>query len=169
MGEEEKMILGIDPGKDGALVWLGEDEAEAMFFPIKNHTEADLAFLIRSKAVITDCAFIEKLGPHPTNGSISNFKLGMSYGFLHGMLAGICRYEEVTAIRWQTALGCRPKARTKHHEKKKITKGKAQEKYPQYMSKITHSTADALLIAEYGRRWYQKYGNQKKYFSFDLG
>ena len=53
-------------------------------------------------------------------------------------------FERVRPQQWQKSLGCLTKG------DKNVTKRKAQELFP--MMKVTHATADALLIAEYGRR-----------------
>jgi hypothetical protein len=53
-------------------------------------------------------------------------------------------FERVRPQAWQKAMGCMSKG------DKNITKRKAQELFPQI--KVTHATADALLIATYGTR-----------------
>lgn len=75
----------------------------------------------------------------------SSFRFGQSYGFLRGVLVA-CRvpFDQVTPAKWQRNLGCLSKG------DKNVTKAKAQELWPEL--RITHAIADALLIAEYGRR-----------------
>jgi hypothetical protein len=53
-------------------------------------------------------------------------------------------FELVSPAMWQRAMGCLSGG------DKNVTKRKAQELFPDLY--ITHATADALLIAEYGRR-----------------
>jgi hypothetical protein len=53
-------------------------------------------------------------------------------------------FERVTPQKWQKAMGCMTKG------DKNVSKRRAQELFPQL--KITHAIADALLIAEYGRK-----------------
>jgi hypothetical protein len=53
-------------------------------------------------------------------------------------------FERVRPQKWQQAMGCMTKG------DKNVSKRRAQELYPQL--KITHATADALLIATYGTR-----------------
>jgi len=51
---------------------------------------------------------------------------------------------DVSPVKWQSALSCLTKG------KKNVTKARAQQWFPKI--KVTHGIADALLIAEYGRR-----------------
>ena len=78
-------------------------------------------------------------------GVVSSFSFGRGYGNLEMALtaAGI-PFERVRPQVWQKALGCMTKG------DKNVSKRKAQELFPQL--KITHATADALLLAEFGRR-----------------
>lgn len=80
----------------------------------------------------------------PKQGVASSFKFGRSYGFLIGLLTGLrIPYEFVTPQKWQKAMGCLT------HGDKNISKAAAQRRWPN--EKWTHATADAGLIAEYGR------------------
>jgi Holliday junction resolvasome RuvABC endonuclease subunit len=78
-------------------------------------------------------------------GVVSAFTFGCNYErvVMALMCAGI-PVEEVTPQRWQKALGCLT------HGDKKVSKARAQQLFPGI--KITNYIADALLIAEYGRR-----------------
>jgi hypothetical protein len=53
-------------------------------------------------------------------------------------------YERVRPQAWQKAMGCLTKG------DKNVSKRRAQELFPSL--KVTHATADALLIAEFNRR-----------------
>jgi hypothetical protein len=76
-------------------------------------------------------------------GVKSAFTFGNGFGHLEMALtaAGI-PFERVRPQVWQKALGCLTKG------DKNITKRKAQEMFPGI--KVTHATADSLLIAHYG-------------------
>jgi hypothetical protein len=78
-------------------------------------------------------------------GVKSAFTFGNGYGHLEMALtaAGI-PFERVRPQKWQQAMGCMTKG------DKNVSKRRAQELYPQL--KVTHATADALLIATYGTR-----------------
>jgi Holliday junction resolvasome RuvABC endonuclease subunit len=78
-------------------------------------------------------------------GVKSAFTFGNGFGHLEMALtaAGI-PFERVSPQRWQKALGCLTKG------DKNVSKRRAQELFPSM--KITHATADALLIAYYGTK-----------------
>jgi Holliday junction resolvasome RuvABC endonuclease subunit len=81
----------------------------------------------------------------PRQGVSSTFKFGTSYGFLRGVLVALeVPFEAVTPAKWQRSMSCLTKG------DKNVTKARAQELFPEV--KVTHAIADALLIAEYGRR-----------------
>jgi crossover junction endodeoxyribonuclease RuvC len=81
----------------------------------------------------------------PKQGVTSAFTFGKGYGaLLMALTAAGIPFETVTPQRWQKALGCLSKG------DKNVTKRKAQQLWPHIT--WTHNTADAALIAEYGRR-----------------
>lgn len=150
-------VLGIDPGKTGGLAIMREADrgrflqAECFKMP---ETERDIADLIRSLG--PDFVMIEQVHAIPAFGkpcytckrrggmsTSAMFTFGQGYGFLRGCLIG-CNYpfQEVRSYTWQRALNCLTKG------DKNISKRKAQQLFPDL--KITHATADALLIAYYG-------------------
>jgi crossover junction endodeoxyribonuclease RuvC len=138
----ESVVIGIDPGKSGALALVGLEEAVA--YKLDN-TERDIYEKLVEFAAQADFAFIEKVNAMPKQGVSSTFKFGQSYGFLRGILvASGIPFEYVTPAKWQRALSCLSGG------DKNVTKGRAQELFPNL--KITHAIADSLLIAEYGRR-----------------
>ena len=84
-------------------------------------------------------------GPRRSMGATSAFAFGRGVGNLEMALtaAGI-PFDRVTPQKWQKAMGCLTKG------DKNVSKRRAQELFPGM--KVTHATADALLICEYGRR-----------------
>ena len=78
-------------------------------------------------------------------GVKSAFTFGQGFGHIEMALtaAGI-PFERVSPQKWQKAMGCLTKG------DKNVSKRRAQELFPHL--KVTHATADALLIAAYGRR-----------------
>jgi hypothetical protein len=146
-----KTIIGIDPGVNGGIAWIDEHgRACAEKMP---DTLADLWELIDNIAIgctyynRASCvkAYLEQVASSPQQGVVSAFTFGRGYGNLEMALtaAGI-PFERVRPQVWQKALGCMTKG------DKNITKKLAQELFPDI--KVTHATADSLLIAEYGRR-----------------
>lgn len=138
-------ILGIDPGKSGGLTIIdtdGErrDKTQAHKMP---ETPADLWHLIAESQ--PDVAYIEHVHSSPQMGVKSAFTFGEGFGRLTGMLtAAGCRWELVRPQKWQKDMGCLSKG------DKNKTKEAAQRLFP--WLRVTHATADSLLIAEWGVR-----------------
>jgi crossover junction endodeoxyribonuclease RuvC len=137
------IFIGLDPGASGAIACFIEDDIEVIKL---TETEHDVAEWLHLHAGVgKSFALIEKVHAMPKQGVTSMFKFGQSYGFLRGLLrAYAIPFEEVTPQKWQKAMGCLSKG------DKNVTKSRAQALFPKL--KITHATADALLIAEYCRR-----------------
>ena len=144
-------ILGIDPGKNGAIAWINDGKPCVEKMP---ETLQDLWDLIRDisqvwpygpKSSGESRAYIEQVHSSPQMGVKSAFAFGQGFGHLEMALtaAGI-PFERVSPQKWQKALGCSTGG------DKNVSKRKAQELFP--AMKCTHATSDALLIAEYGRR-----------------
>ena len=142
MSEFKSVFIGIDPGQSGGIAMLGDCFPIAYKMP---DTEADARELLHDwRDHVTSC-FIEAVHSMPKQGVASSFKFGRSYGFLRGLLIGLkIPFEEITPQTWQKEMNCRTGG------DKNITKAKAQQLWPDL--KITHATADALLIAECARR-----------------
>jgi len=140
-------ILGIDPGASGGIAIVGV-VTEAVKMP---DTERDLIELVREYARQADRAVIERVSAMPGNGVAGMFKFGMSYGALRMALIAVgIPFEAVTPAKWQSGLGVPKRGGKTKTQHKNVLKAKAQELFPAL--KITHATADALLIAEWGRR-----------------
>ena len=142
--------IGIDPGKSGGIAWITDGDACVEKMP---ETLADLWELIadidRANAIrgnpLRAKAYLEMVHSSPQMGVKSAFTFGNGFGHLEMALtaAGI-PFERVRPQKWQQAMGCMTKG------DKNVSKRRAQELFPHL--KPTHATADALLIAEYGRR-----------------
>ena len=90
-------------------------------------------------------AYVEQTWSRPMHGSVGAFAFGKSYGsILTALAAARIPTTLVSPQRWQAAMGCRTKG------DKNVSKAEAQRLVPKL--RVTHATADALLIAEYGRR-----------------
>ena len=110
-------------------------------------TERETADLMRSLVTgnVDPVAVLEAVNSMPGQGVASTFAFGRHYGFLRGLLVA---YEvpwlDVRPAKWQTAMGCLSKG------DKNVTKARAQQLAPSL--KLTHATADALLLAIYCSR-----------------
>jgi crossover junction endodeoxyribonuclease RuvC len=136
-------ILGIDPGKGGGIAAMGDGQVLVFKMPA---TVGDLVDTLRALAVRGfTTAFVENVHAMPRQGVVSCFTFGRGLGNIEAACQALgIRIEWVTPAKWQTALGCLSKG------DKNITKRRAQELFPTLT--ITHAIADALLIAEWGRR-----------------
>jgi len=144
-----KIIIGIDPGKSGGIAWI--DETGRACVEKMPDTLADLWELIDNIAIgctyynrsACNKAYLEQVSSSPGMGVVSAFTFGNGFGHLEMALtaAGI-PFERVRPQIWQKAMGCMTKG------DKNVSKRKAQELFPNI--KVTHATADALLIAKYG-------------------
>jgi Holliday junction resolvasome RuvABC endonuclease subunit len=144
-----KSIIGIDPGKSGGIAWISERGPCVEKMP---ETLQDLWELVRDISYGFPygsnnqlIAYIEQVASSPQQGVKSAFTFGNGFGHLEmALTARSIPFVRVRPQVWQKALGCMSGG------DKNKTKARAQELFPSL--KITHATADALLIAEYGRR-----------------
>lgn len=136
--------IGIDPGQSGGVAFITPMATKAYNMP---DTERDIWNLFLVDSPHKYFAVIERVHSMPRQGVASSFKFGMSYGALRmALVASGIPFEDVTPQKWQKALGCLSGG------DKNVTKQRAQSLFPQL--KITHKTADSLLLAEYCRRTY---------------
>jgi hypothetical protein len=138
-------IIGIDPGTNGGVAWItdGKPCVEKMPDTLQDLWELVLAAIDETYAMTF--AYIKQVHSSPQMGVKSAFTFGNGFGHLEMALtaAGI-PFERVRPQVWQKELGCLTKG------DKNVTKRKAQELFPGM--KVTHATADALLIAHYGTK-----------------
>jgi len=149
--------IGVDPGASGGIAALSHDGAihEAVSTP---ESYRDILDLLRSFGSPSR-AMLERVSASPQMGVVSAFKFGKGYGALvMALVAADISFDYVSPQKWQTELGCRTGGgkigERDNTAAKNKTKNRAQELFPQLLDgvKITHYTADALLIAEYCRR-----------------
>lgn len=141
-------FLGLDPGAGGgiaALIVEGRGtvvKADAWKMP---ETDRDILDSLEPYVGPHTFAFLEKVHSMPKQGVVSAFTFGGSYRALKMALTALrIPYDLVTPQRWQLIMGCRTGG------DKNVSKRRAQELFP--AMKMTHALADALLIAEFGRR-----------------
>ena len=136
--------LGIDPGKKGGACLLDDNGDIVSKLAFTNKTDHDISEWIqeqtKDRKVI---AYIERVGSMPKQGVATTFVFGRGYGMLIGLLTGLkVSFDYVSPGVWQRRLACLTGG------DKNITKAKAQRMYPNE-KKITHATADAILIARF--------------------
>ena len=146
-----KTVIGIDPGINGGIAWICDGKPCVEKMP---DTVKDLWELLQSISQVDcklyykqlDCkAYLEAVSSSPQMGVKSSFTFGQGLGRLEmALTAANIPFERVRPQAWQKEMKCMSGG------DKNITKSRAQELFPSLT--ITHATADALLIAEYGRR-----------------
>tara|TARA_Y100000114_G_C11751480_1_gene324552 strand:- start:971 stop:1411 length:441 start_codon:yes stop_codon:yes gene_type:complete len=137
----KKTVLAIDPGKNGGMAFCSEGEVSLRKFTTEGElTDFILSLPNETVAVVED---VPKFVSAQTSSS-SSFKLGYNYGYYLGALR--TRRISTNLVKpqvWQKGLvGLRPKMG--YTDRKRCLKDNAQRLYPNL--KITHATADALLI-----------------------
>jgi hypothetical protein len=141
-------VIGIDAGVNGGIAWITDGKPCVEKMP---DTLQDLWELLENIAINAQLdnlkihAYLEQVHSSPQMGVKSAFTFGNGFGHLEMALtaAGI-PFTRIRPQVWQKELGCLTKG------DKNVTKRKAQELFPSM--KVNHYIADALLIAEYGRR-----------------
>ena len=146
-----KKCIGIDPGKSGGIAVIEGDGTTTVYkCPT---TVKDMALLIgmclNDVAPYRTAVFLEKVWAFPTDAKKAAFVFGTTYGQWQGILASNeleVRY--VTPKAWQSHYDV--EKGLKKTDRKKKYKDIAMKRNPETKG-ITLSTADALLIAMYGK------------------
>lgn len=135
------LYLGIDPGQGGGIAWTGPNGPAAEPMP---ETEREIVELLAPQAAAA-VAVLEFVRSSPQMGVTSAFSFGRNYGALRMVLVALgIPFLEVPPPKWQGVMGCRSGG------DKNVTKRRALELFPGL--RITHKTADALLLAAYCAR-----------------
>ncbi len=151
-----KYFIGIDPGAEGGAAKIDSGRRLINAVSFKNKSDAELAELFKT-LLVDDCyVVIEKVHSMPGQGVQSMFNFGLNTGKLHGIVncwmldhRNIV-FDQVDPSVWKRFL--RLKAQDSYTKRKQLTKARASELYPGV--KMTHQTAEAVLLAVYA---YEKY------------
>ena len=155
-------IIGIDPGLTGAVAIL----PDGLFFDTptasvkkgsskKVYLVAEMASFIRSFGDSSDPhshVYIEDVHAMPGQGVSSTFNFGRGFGLWEGIVAALgIPYTLITPQRWQKVMLTGLPGKDKG-----ASRVRAGQLFPQLAGQLNrvkdHGRADALLIAEYGRR-----------------
>jgi hypothetical protein len=153
--------MGIDPGaKSGSIAIVSEDGRDYQVVCMGSSgkslmTARDISDLLESLQPKIIKAYLEEVKNKPGEGGNSIWTFSGNYHHLEMALTAYkVRFEKVRPQVWQSYMRCRTGG------DKNVSKKKAQELFPEPVDiltglavRITHSRADALLIAEYGRRY----------------
>lgn len=154
------MIAGIDPGLSGAIAFInGNIVVHCLDTPTlrlqsgkKTRQHFDLQAMRRILAAgAIDHAFLEAVHSMPSQGVVSSFQFGMGFGMWQGLLAALgIPYTLVSPQRWKKAMLADMGA------EKSASRLRAGQLFPacaeQFARVKDDGRAEAVLIAEYGRR-----------------
>lgn len=159
------IYIGIDPGVSGGIAAIDFDGCvvSAIKMPGTERDVLDVFMGLRSRLAAEPAtglaperhvkAVLERVNAGVFGGAKMGQRMGVTSAFTFGCGVGALRmaltaamipFNEVSPLSWQSNLQCRTKG------DKNVSKRRAQQLFPNI--KITHATADALLIAEYCRR-----------------
>ena len=142
-------ILGIDPGASGAIGMV-EPMVEVWDMPA---TVADLVTLMRTFDPALTRVYVEAVHAMPGQGVTSTFAFGEGYGAILGVLAALgLPHRTIAPQTWKRQLGL--KREQDARATKNAARALAQQLFPTAsLSRVRdHGRAEALLIAEWGRR-----------------
>lgn len=154
-----KVIIGIDPGLAGGLAVMKDNKVETYNMPEEFPDIYDMLSEIKDGCQITDdiIAVMENVGHGmPGQSSKATATFARHNGHIEMALYALSiRTVMVTPQKWQkyfsNTIGAAPgeKAKNEKKEWKNKLKALAKQMYPD--SKPTLYTADAILIADYGK------------------
>ena len=143
------MILGIDPGKTGALAWVHDDGLLPHIVDMPDVTGAALAAVLADMIHDNrpDVAWVEQVHAMPRQGVSSTWKFAEGYGVILGALGALgVPVRLVTPAAWKKAARL-PKDKT-------AARQRAIELWPDLSERFARvkddGRAEAALIALYG-------------------
>lgn len=166
------IFVGIDPGLSGAVAFINKREISLFDTPtfetVKNkkgkesvkyiHDEVGMAKILRDMiprdaGKIKYHIYLESVHAMPGQGTVSMFNFGMGLGLWKGIIAALqIPHSLVTPQAWKKEL----KLLRADKDKARIRACKLYPQAAEQLSKKKHiGRADAILIAEYGRRTYE--------------
>lgn len=147
-----KTYIGIDPGQKGGIAILHERGATAIRMPERWVELRDFLLGVKGRDLVV---ILEKSQPMPKQGVTSTFNYGVGYGELRGTLLSFgFPFHEIRPAEWKKVI--------LHGEPDKSDKGTSirvcerlfpmVELVPERCRKPHDGMAEAVLLAEYGRR-----------------
>lgn len=154
------ITIGIDPGKSGGIAMImGHDPLSVSLF--KMPEEKDLRDLLVEETADVNPSEVRVIvenipkwcgGAQFARRTIYGASIASLYGsfkFAEGMCRGLGFNVQLMApVKWQNLVQCRNVRKLDKGPWKNLLKARAQKLYPH--SKVTLSTADALLIMHAG-------------------
>jgi hypothetical protein len=142
-------FIGIDPGQSGAIAVIAADGSVCTGAYDKSlYIDALNAAMLDDKVL----AIVEHVSSMPKQGVASTFKFGTNFGWIQGVLDAIgVPYELVRPQKWKRAFSCTSDKNTSIAVAKRLFPNVCLKR-TQRCSKDDDGIAEALLMAEYGRR-----------------
>ena len=148
------MIIGIDPGKSGAVAVWDDGIEKVIKCPNNPDDMSDVISLVKNR-FISDrsnylVAYMERVWARPSNATRAAFTFGVNYGEWLAILAALeIETILVTPQTWMKYY--KDKFKMKLPKEKKDRKNKLKKIATYYTDKkVTLYNADAILIAAYG-------------------
>ena len=149
------IYIGVDPGKNGGIAFI--DIRHEFVTPLVKtycYSDEELISLCSDFKDFRVVCFLEQVHAMPKQGVSSTFNFGMNFGFIQGVLkAYAIPYELVTPQKWKKEFSCTSDKNTSIEVCKRLFPG-VNLKATERCRKEHDGIAEALLIAEYGRRHY---------------
>lgn len=144
------IYIGIDPGKNGGIAVIKSDKTRAHVYS-EEYLLLVLGYYAEDKQVV---CYLEHVHAMPKQGVSSTFNFGMNFGFIQGVLKAYgIPYELVTPQKWKKEFSCTSDKNTSISVCKRLFPN-VNLKATDRCKKDHDGMAEALLIAEYGRRHY---------------
>lgn len=157
------IVVGVDPGKAGALAVVGGEAAVVFPMPESPQTIFGMLFDLTMERTYPVHVFVEKSQPMPKQGVSSVYTYGHHNGFIEGCLQALkIPYTLIKPQAWQKMMHAGADSKL---ELKERSIQVAQRLFPEVSllptarcRKMSDGMAEALLIAEFGRRTLQGAG-----------
>lgn len=147
------IYIGIDPGKNGGIAVITDTSYVVHSFSEDNLLNIMDIWEVAFDSVGVKCV-LEKVNAMPNQGVVSMFNFGQNYGFIQGVLKAYnIPYELVTPQKWKKEFSCTSDKNTSIAVCKRLFPN-VNLKATDRCKKDHDGMAEALLIAEYGRRHY---------------
>lgn len=150
------IYIGIDPGKNGGIACVSDNSKnDAEAYPYSDDVLINnLGFVCIQGWKDDVICYLEQVHAMPKQGVSSTFNFGMNFGFIQGVLKAYgIPYELVTPQKWKKEFSCTSDKNTSIEVCKRLFPG-VNLKATDRCKKDHDGMAEALLIAEYGRRHY---------------
>lgn len=143
------VYIGIDPGKNGGIAIIWSSHIRSVVY-----SDNELIMLCEEFKDMDVICYLENVHAMPKQGVSSTFNFGLNFGFIQGVLkAYAIPYELVTPQKWKKEFSCTSDKNTSIEVCKRLFPN-VSLKATERCKKDHDGMAEALLIAEYGRRHY---------------